>query len=185
MTARLAAAALGLAVFAVPVLRADVESGPKSGEKVEPLKAYGLIGAVENKEADFAAERKDAPTVYLFVQGEHFGRPTARFMKALDGEVAKADETAAAVAVWLGDKDALEKNKEYLPRVQTSLKLERTAIAAHGEKSGPNGWGINPDAHLTVVVVNKGKVAKSFALTSVNETDVRPVLAELKKAVGK
>jgi hypothetical protein len=177
-------ACLGLVVLLTPGARAD-ESGPKAGEKVEPLKAFGLIGPVENKEADFAAERKDAPTVYLFVQSEHFGRPMARFIKVLDTELGKGDEKAAAVAVWLGDKDSIEKNKEYLPRVQMSIKLEKTAIAVLGEKSGPNGWGINPDTHLTVVVAHKGKVVKSFALTSVNETDVRPVLAELKKATGK
>jgi len=33
------------------------------------------------------------------------------------------------------------------------------------------------------VVANKGKVVKSFAFTTVNETDVRPVIAELKKAM--
>jgi hypothetical protein len=179
-------ACLGLVVVLTPGARGADESGPKAGEKVEALKAFGLIGAVENKEADFAAERKDDPTVYLFVQSEHFGRPMARFIKVLDTEIGKGgDEKAAAVAVWLGDKEATDKNKEYLPRVQMSLKLEKTSIATLGEKSGPNGWGINPDTHLTVVVAHKGKVVKSFPLTSVNETDVRPVLAELKKATGK
>ncbi|HJZ55862.1 MAG TPA: hypothetical protein VKE74_12915 [Gemmataceae bacterium] len=181
-------AALAFAVL-VPAVRADVESGPKPGEKVAALKAFGVAGPVENKEADFAAERKDAPTVYLFVQAEEGGlpvggRPLARFMKTLDGELAKADGPAA-VAVWLGEK-AIDKHKDYLPRFQMSLKLEKTQLAAFdGEKSGPNGWGINPDAHLTVVVAHKGKVVKSFAYTTVNETDVRAVMAELKKATGK
>ena len=179
-----ALACLGLLL--VPAARADVESGPKAGEKVPALKAFGVVGTVESKEAEFAADRKDDPTVYLFVQTEHWSRPMARFMKTLDGEIGKADEKAAAVAVWVGEKAAFEKNKEYLPRAQTSLRFERTSLAAFdGEKGGPEGWAINPDAHLTVVVAHKGKVVKSFALTSVNETDVRPVLAELKKAVGK
>jgi hypothetical protein len=170
-------------------VRADIESGPKAGEKVPALKAFGVVGTVENKEADFAAERKDAPTVYMFIQAEEGGipvggRPLARFIKVLDGELAKTDDTAA-VAVWLGDK-AFDKHKEYLPRIQMSLKLEKTQYAAFdGEKSGPNNWGINPDAHLTVVVAHKGKVVKSFAYTTVNETDVRAVMGELKKATGK
>src|SRR5437588_12334786 len=92
----------------VPAVRADVESGPKAGETVPALKAFGVVGGVENKEADLAAERKDAPTVYVFVQaGEDGipvgGRPAARFLKALDGAVAKVDG-AAVVAVWLGEK---------------------------------------------------------------------------------
>jgi hypothetical protein len=106
-------------------------------------------------------------------------------MKTLDGKVKEADEKAAVVAVWLGDK-AFDKHKEYLPRINMSLKFENTSLAAFdGEKGGPNGWGINPDAHLTAIVVKGGKVVKSFAYTSVNDTDVPAVLKELKGAVGK
>jgi len=175
------------ALFVCPAILADVESGPKSGEKVAELKVFGVVGTVEGKEADFAAERKDAPTIYLFVSAAEGGipaggRPAARFMKVLDEQIAKI-EGAAVVAVWLGDK-AFEKHKEYLPRINMSLKFEKTSLAAFdGEKSGPNNWGINPDAHLTVVVAHKGKVVKSFPFTTVNETDVRPVIAELKKAM--
>jgi hypothetical protein len=175
------AAALAALVVAAGVSAQDVESGPKAGEKVTTLKAFGLVGPVEGKEADFAAERKDDPTVYLFVQSEHFGRPMARFIKVLDSKVKEANDKAGVVAVWIGDREAFEKNKDYLPRVQMSLKLENTAYAAvGGEKSGPNGWGLNADAHVTVVVADKGKVAKSFAFVSVNETDVRPVLAAVR-----
>jgi hypothetical protein len=179
---KFAAAALAALTVILGASAQDIESGPKAGEKVTALKAYGLVGAAEGKEADFAADRKDDPTVYVFVQSEHFGRPLARFIKVLDGKVKEANEKAAVVAVWIGDKEAFAKNKDYLPRVQMSLKLENTAVAAHeGEKSGPNGWGVNADAHVTVVVADKGKVAKSFAFVSVNETDVRPVLAAIKK----
>ena len=179
------AACLGL-VFALPV-RADDESGPKAGEKVAKLTAFGVVGTVEKKEADFAAERKDAPTIYLFVAAQEGGlpvggRPAARFMKKLDEEIGKVDG-AAIVAIWLGDK-AFDKHKEYLPKIAMALSFEKTQLAAFdGEKSGPEGWAINGDTHVTAVVVNKGKVAKSFAFTSVNETDVKSVMDELKKAM--
>jgi hypothetical protein len=176
-----------LLLSAALVARADIESGPKAGDAAPALKAFGVVGAVEGKEADLAADRKDLPTVYLFVAAEEGGlpkggRPLGRFMKTLDGEVTKAADKAAVVAVWLGDK-AFDKHKEYLPRINTSLKFENTSLAAFdGEKSGPKDWAVNPDAHLTAVVVHKGKVVKSFPFQSVNETDVRAVLGELKKA---
>lgn len=174
----------GVAFASVAV--ADVESGLKAGEKVPALKAFGVVGTVEGKEADYAAERKDAPTVYLFVSAQEGGlpvggRPLGRFMKELDKEITKTDDKAKVVAVWLGEK-AFEKHKEYLPKINTSLKFENTSLAAFdGEKSGPNGWGINPDAHLTVIVVKGGKVVKSFAFVTVNDTDVPKVLKELEK----
>jgi hypothetical protein len=177
-------AALALALTA----GAADESGPKAGEKVPALKAFGVVGKVEGKETDLAADRKDAPTVYVFVQGEPGGipvggRPAARFMKELDAKIGDVSDKAEVVAVWLGDK-AFDKHKEYLPRINMSLKFTKTALAAFdGDKGGPNNWAVNADCHLTVVVAHKGKVVKSFALTSVNETDVKPVLDELKKAV--
>jgi hypothetical protein len=172
------------------VSRAADESGPKAGEKVPAFKAFGVVGSVEGKEADYVAARKDEPTIYIFVQAMEGGipvggRPAARFMKVLDDKIGDTSDKAAIVAIWLGEK-AFDKHKEYLPRINMSLKFTKTSLAAFdGEKSGPNNWGVNADVHLTVVVVNKGKVAKSFAFTSVNETDVKPVLEELKKAIGK
>jgi hypothetical protein len=172
------------ALLAPAAVRADVESGPKAGEKVAELKVFAVVGPVEGKEVDYAAERKDAPTVYLFVQSEHWSRPVGRFLKTLDGKLGEADDKALAVAVWVGGE--ADKHKDYLPKVNQSLQFGKTALTVFaGDKGGPNNWGINSDAHLTAVVVNKGKVVKSFAFVSVNETDVRAVLAELKKAVGK
>src|SRR6185437_12792500 len=145
-------------LLALPA-RGDDDSGPKAGEKVAKLQAYGVVGTVEKKEADFAAERKDAPTIYLFVAAEEGGipvggRPAARFMKKLDEEVGKLDGTGTAiVAVWLGNK-AFDKHKEYLPRIATALKFEHTQLAAfNGPKSGPDDWAINGDTHITAVVV--------------------------------
>jgi hypothetical protein len=176
--------AVVVALGFMPMARADVESGPKAGEKATELKVFAVTGAVENKEIDYAKERGDAPTVYLFVNGEKFTRPMNKFMKTLDGKLAGIDEKAAAVAVWLtGDVD---KMKEYMPKVQQSVKYEHTALTVFpGEVSGPKGWAINTDAHLTVVIVKAGKVVKSFAYDTVNETDVKAVEEELKKAVKK
>lgn len=74
-------------VVVAGVARADVESGPKAGDAIGALKAFGLVGKVEGKEADFAAERKGEPTVYLFVNAEKFHRPMKRFLQLLDGNV--------------------------------------------------------------------------------------------------
>src|SRR6185437_13979133 len=77
----------------------DDDSGAKPGERVAKLQAYGVVGTAEKKEADFAAERKDAPPIYLFVAAEAGGipvgaRPAARFMKKLAHEVRKLDGAA-------------------------------------------------------------------------------------------
>ena len=121
-----------------------------------------MVSAAEGKEADFAKERKDAPTIYIFVRAEESGapvggRPAARFMKELDNKIGEASKDAAIVAVWLGEK-AFDKHKEYLPKFQMALKLDKTSLTAFdGAKSGPDHWDINSDVYLTVVVVNEGE----------------------------
>src|SRR5580698_7131440 len=90
-------------------VRAADESGPKAGEKVSELKAFGVVGSVEGKESDYTKERKDAPTIYIFVNATEGGipvggRPAARFMKELDKMIGDTSDKATVVAVWLGEK---------------------------------------------------------------------------------
>ena len=168
--------------FVLPARGQDVTSGPEKGEQVPELKVFDATGAHKDKEADYAADRKDKPTVYLFVNAEKFDRPMNRFMKGLDAAVKKDFEGAYVVAVWVGE-DA-DKTKELLPRVQQSVQYEVTALTLYeGAKEGPKGWNVNADAHLTAVVANKGKVAATFGYQSVNETDVPKVKEALAKAI--
>jgi hypothetical protein len=174
-------AILCLALFAPIAARAqDVASGPAKGEKVPALKVFDATGENADKDVDYAAERKDKPTVYLFVRADKFDRPMNRFMKTLDGAVKKDFADTYVVAVWLTDDAA--KTKELLPRVQQSVNYEATALTCYtGGAEGPKGWNVNADAHLTAVLANKGKVAATFGYRSLNETDVPAVRDALKK----
>jgi hypothetical protein len=171
-----------LALLANPARAQDVTSGPDKGAKVPELKVFDATGAHKDKDVDYAGERKDKPTIYLFVNAEKFDRPMNRFMKTLDGIVKKDFEGAYVVAVWVGGD--VDKTKERLPLVQKSVDYEATALTVFtGAKEGPKGWNVNGDAHLTAVVANKGKVAATFGYQSLNETDVPKVKEALEKAV--
>src|SRR5262249_52050558 len=76
-------------VFAPGTLRAQVESGPSAGGKVEALKAVAATGDNAGKEVDYAAERKEKPTIFAFVRADRWDRPAARFLRALDQALAK------------------------------------------------------------------------------------------------
>jgi hypothetical protein len=172
-----------LAIFAgVPCAWGqDIASGPSKGQKVPALKVFDATGEQQGKEADYVAERKDRPTIYVFVQADKWDRPMARFLKKLDEAVQKAGEQSLVVAVWLSDD--VNKTKEYLPKAQQSLRLQATVLTCFpGEKAGPKDWGINADAHLTAIVANKQKVAAQFGYRSLNETDVPAVIEALEQA---
>lgn len=154
----------------------EVTSGPKVGDKLEGFKADGVVGSVEGKEVDYLAERKGEWTVFLFVSQANFGRPTYRFMKSLDAEL---PENSAGVAIWLNDNK--QDAKDYLTRAAKSLNFGKISCGAFGDAAGPKGWGINTDAHLTVVVAHEGKATAVFAYKVVNETDAKQVVEAIKK----
>ena len=173
---------LSAVLLSTAIARADVESGPAKGEKAAALKVMAVTGDHENKELDYAAERKDKPTVYVFIVADKWDRPVARYLKTLDERLGKLGRESRAVAVWLTD-DA-NQSKDYLPKAQKSLKFEQTALTVFpGDKAGPDGWGVNPDASVTAVVVQRGKVAASFGYRSINDTVVPEVETALKKAL--
>src|SRR3954447_12010467 len=101
---RLVGIALLLSLLLSPTTRADVMSGPKAGDKPDDFKAYGVVGILEGKEGSYLKERKDEPTVFVFVQQENWSRPMARFLKELDAKGTEANDKAAVVAVWLSEK---------------------------------------------------------------------------------
>lgn len=154
-----------------------------SPAELKPLKVYAVTGAHAGKELDVAAERKAGTTVVLFVNAEQWSRPVARYMKALDSELAKGvtgAEKAEAVAVWLTE-DATQ-SKEYLPKAQMSLSLSKTDLVVfEGPKSGPEGWNVDIAAQLTTVILRDGKEVARFDYRSTNEQDVPEVV----KALGK
>jgi hypothetical protein len=173
---------LALLGFAAGVCRADVESGPKADEKVGELKVAVVVGEKEGKDLDIAGDRKDAPTIYLFVNAEKFSRPMARFMKKVDEKIGDANEKAEAAVVIVGGDVTMWKDR--LPKIQMSLKFAKTSMSVF-DGSEPKGWALNTDAHLTVVLVSKGKVVKSYGFDSVNETDEKAVMEAFTKAVKK
>ncbi|OWK34551.1 hypothetical protein FRUB_10522 [Fimbriiglobus ruber] len=157
-------------------------SGPEKGKRVPALKVFDATGPHEGKEVDYAADRKDAPTVYVFVRADVWDRPMARFLKKLDEAVQKGGGDERVVAVWVGG-DA-DKNKEYLPLAQKSLQFQATSLTVFaGDKTGPEKWDVNSDAHLTAVVAAKGVVTAVFGYRSINETDVPAVHDALKKTL--
>lgn len=160
------------------IARADIASGPGEGQALEPLKVAVVAGESSGKELDFVAERKERPTVFVLVVADKFSRPMARFIKTLDDKL-KADRTDVdIVAVWLTDDVA--KSKEYLPKAFGSLKTERTAWSVFpGAKTGPNNWGVNPDADITIVVSDGAKAKFSKGYLSINETEVPKVFETL------
>jgi hypothetical protein len=179
MLLRFTTAALALALLAGRAPASDVESGPKKGAKLPALKVYNCTGDDKEKTTDHVKARKDKVTVYVLVAYDKFDRPMARFMKKLDEKLAADFEGVTAVAVFLTDNE--DKTKKHLPLVDQSLSFEQTTLSVFKGTDGPKDWDVNTDAHLTVVIGAKGKVAARLGYKAINDTNVPDVTKELKK----
>jgi hypothetical protein len=173
-----------LALLAAPgPAPAQLRSGPAHGGPAPAtLPAIVVHGEPAAGQADLAEARDGEPTVFLFVRADRLDRPMARLMRTLDRALADGVEgapEAAAVAVWITDDPGA--SREYLPRFQQSLELEKTALSVfEGSLLGPEGWDINDAASLTAVVVKGGKVVLSTGYDSLGEADVRGVVRAIK-----
>jgi hypothetical protein len=170
---------LAAILLSSPLTHAAIESGPAVDSALPELKADAATGDDAGKKITFTATRKGKPTVYVFVRGDKFDRPIGRYLKFLDKALVELGKDTHVVAVWLTDD--VDKTREYLPKVQQSIKLEATTFAFYAEdKNGPNAWAINDRAHVTTIVTDGAKVKARFAEQSLNETNVPEVTAALK-----
>ena len=162
---------------------AELESGPKVGVKVPALEIQDITGSHAGKKVDYPALRKAETTVYVLMREEGWGRPAARYLRALDDALTSQNKGGYLVAVWLAaDK---EKTKAQLPRVHEALKFKSCALALFpGDAAGPPAWQLNDRALVTTLVVVQGKIHARFAYASLNETDAPPVVKAV-EAAGK
>lgn len=78
---RFVALVIAIVLSSSPVW-ADVVSGPGEGNDVEKFKVAVVAGESSGKELDFVTERKEKPTVFVFVLADKFSRPMARSSKS-------------------------------------------------------------------------------------------------------
>ncbi len=166
-------------ILSPTIAQADVTSGPTEGATVAKLPVYAVFGEFTAESVDIVAKRAEKPTLYCLVPADKFSRPTYRLIKTLNEKLAAASPDAKIVAVWVTGN--VEDSKSYLTRAKGSLEASLvTYCVAEGDASGPAEWGFNSDADITIVVVDQGKVKKSFGFVSANETVVDEVLKALK-----
>ncbi len=170
---------IALVLLSTNLTSAAIESGPAVDSPLPELKADAVTGDDAGKKTTFTTTRKAKPTVYVFIRADKFARPIARYLKVLDKALAELGKDRHVVAVWITE-DA-DKTREYLPKVQQSIKLEATTLALYAEdKNGPNARAINDRAHVTSIASDGTKVKARFAEQSFNETNVPEVTAALK-----
>ena len=169
-------------MLALAILSALLTQSPgqiAKGANLPPLKVH-VIKEDSSEEKDLTKDRPERKTVYLFLPGDRFDRPAARFLRSLDQDLVKKKEFTDIVVVWQAKE--LEPAQKRLPLIQKSLQLGQTTWSAFvAENPNPEGWAINPDDIATLVIADGAKVMFSKGYKVLNEKDLEPVLKVLGK----
>ncbi len=150
----------------------------RAEEPVPALEAIVCVGENVGQKVELAKSRKAKPSLYLFIQKEHWDRPTARLLRELDRKVREELTDGGLVAVWLTDEPAATL-QEHLPKVQQSIQLSMTTyVVWPGNAFGPPDWNLTRDEHVTIVTAKDGKIIRKHTFRSTNEGDAPKVLAD-------
>lgn len=179
----IAVAVMSLASWSVA---ADIKSGLKVGEDVGPFDVTKLAGAEEDgvkigQQLCYRCRNGSRPQVMVFTRSSD--EKVVALVKKLDAELAKnSDKQLRAFVNYLGD------NKEAAgtaaKKLAATTKAENVPFAVPNEfENGPEDYGINSKAEVTVLVAKDGKVTANRAFEKAKDVDVDAVIADVEKAI--
>lgn len=181
--ASIAAAAL-LAV--APVAGADeIKSGLQPGQAIGAFDVTKCAGATDDgvdmgKTLCYRCRYGSKPMVMVFTRKHN--EKLADFVKQLDTAVAQnSDKQLKAFVNIVGeDRDAAESAAK---QFGNDHKFANVPIVVPEEsQNGPDNYGLNPKAEVTVIVARDGKVTASHGYSHVPDSDeVKEVLSDVTK----
>lgn len=161
-----------------------VKSGPQEGDSLGAFyvtKAAGAEtdGVEEGENLCYRCRNGSRPQVIVFTRSTD--PKVADFIQKLDQEVAKnQDHSLRAFVNLLGD-DKAALNQE-AKKFAAKTKAKNIPIVVPNEtENGPDNYGLNPKASITVTLASDLGVKASHAYSNVEDLDVNTVIADLTK----
>lgn len=174
--------ALSLLLLSAWIDDKDIVAGPELNKPIPSLKTLQIVGDHADKEIDWKETAQTKSTLIVFVRSDKWERPVARVLKQLDDALiaARKDLPDAHIGIVWVSKDA-EKAKDYLPKVQQSIKLQASSWNHfNGEVYDATGWQLSGDGALNIVLVKGNKTIWGRAFSTMQEGIVKQTMAQLK-----
>ena len=162
----------------------ELKSGLQAGEFIGPFYVTKTAGAEEDgvkvgANLCYRCKNGSRPQVMVFTRSSN--DKVVELVKSLDAEMKKNEskQLRAFVNVMAEDKtDAAEAAKT----LAASSKATNVPFVVPNEvENGPDDYGLNSKAEVTIILANGGKVIANHAYASGAEVDVKAVVADLSK----
>ncbi len=164
----------------------EIKSGLQAGDGIGPFNVTKCAGATEDgvdvgKTLCYRCRNGGRPQVMVFTRSTD--PKVVALVKNLDAAVKKhSDKDLRAFVNYLSDsKDAAS---EQAKKLATESKAENVPFVVPNEfENGPEDYGINTKAEVTVILAAAGKVKANHAFSAAKDMNIDAVVADLSKIV--
>lgn len=179
--------ALSAVLFASTAMAADFKSGPEAGKRLGAFDVVKCAGAEDDsvevgKKLCYRCKNGSRPQVIVFTKST--GEEVTKLAKLLDTHVKKFEEEQlrAFVNVLGESKDAADAQAKKLAK---AAKTEMIPFVVPVEfANGPENYGLNPKAEVTIVIANESKIVSSFGFKSAEKLDAEAITKTVKKMLN-
>lgn len=178
------ALAMSSVVTADEAAKTEVKSGPQSGDSLGPFTVVKVAGAeddgvAEGKKLCYRCRNGRKPQVIVFTRSTD--PKVAELVSKLDSAIEENASSKLCVFVNLLGDDKEELTDE-AKKFATSSKAKNVPIVVPNEfENGPDDYGINAKAAVTVTLASDLSVKASHAFASVSDINADSVLKDLTK----
>jgi len=165
----------------------ELKSGLQPGKFIGAFYVTKCAGAENDgvavgKNLCYRCKNGGRPQVMVFTRSSD--KKVAKLVAGLDAAIEKnSDKELRAFVNLLGtDKDAL--SAEAKKFAKTSKAKNVPVVVPNEFSNGPENYGLNPKAEVTVILAGAGKVQANHAFGSTKDLNIDAVLADISKIVN-
>lgn len=179
--------ALAVLALTVQVQAEEVKSGLQPGKGIGAFNVTKCAGAEEDgvdvgQNLCYRCKNGARPQVMIFTRNPK-DKNVLKLVAELDKAIAdNSDKQLRAFVNVLGE-DKAELSSVAKEAAQASKAKNVPFVVPNEYENGPDNYGLNSKADVTIIVANKSKVTASHAVTSAKDLKVDKVLADVKKTV--
>ncbi|GAA4461395.1 hypothetical protein [Novipirellula rosea] len=167
-----------------PAKKGGMKSGLQPGENVGAFYVTKCAGAeddgvAEGKNLCYRCRNGSKPQVMVFTRSDD--PKVAELVKKLDEAVASNEESKLRVFVNVLNEDKDDASDIAKKFVSTTSVKNIPFVVPNENANGPDNYGINPKADVTIVMANEGNVKANYAVANAKKLNVDAVIADLNK----
>ena len=175
---------LAVALLSTVGVAEELKSGPQAGDTLGAFYVVKCAGAEEDGVAEgknlcYRCRNGAKPQVVVFTRS--IDPKVVEFVQQLDRAIAKnADSKLTGFVNVLGeDIDDAAADAKKLARKSKTTQVP--FVVPNESENGPDNYGINPRAAVTIILASELGVKANYAVSNVKDLQPKKILADLKK----